>query len=496
MSNLTLVVDKLSDWTAYYPSSDVSTAKLYLDAKETQDTQSHLINLCRSYKYLSHGYYCSLMAEARGQKVIPSIRTINNLSKKNLYALELEDLNPVLNKLLKNHNTEESELLKIKVFFGQCAEKPLQDISRQVFELFPCPILEVEFKKSESWNVHTISAGALNDLTEEEEDQFASALDLFSRKIWRKPRARKQFRYDLAILIDPDEELPPSNKRALKSFEKAGRELGIDVDFITKKDMGKLAEYDALFIRETTGIDNHTYQFAKRAESESMVVIDDPESILRCTNKVYLAKLLEAQKIATPKSVILSSHDKNGLKDLMQQIDFPLVLKIPDGSFSRGIVKVKDEEELKRVSKEYFKKSALILAQEFYFTEYDWRIGIFNGKAIFACQYFMSKGHWQIYNHKSNGRVQSGGFATIPVSEAPKHVINKAIKASKLIGKGLYGVDIKQRGNHSVIIEVNDNPNIDAGVEDVYLGFELYRLIMKEFLRRLELKRQGKATKK
>jgi glutathione synthase/RimK-type ligase-like ATP-grasp enzyme len=194
--------------------------------------------------------------------------------------------------------------------------------------------------------------------------------------------------------------------------------------------------------------------------------------------------------------VILSSHDKNALTDLMQQIDFPLVLKIPDGSFSRGIVKVKDEEELKRVSKEYFKKSALILAQEFYFTEYDWRIGIFNGKAIFACQYFMSKGHWQIYNHKSDGRVQSGGFETIPVSEAPKHVINKAIKASKLIGKGLYGVDIKQRGNQSVIIEVNDNPNIDAGVEDVYLGFELYRQIMQEFLRRLELKRQGKATKK
>ena len=92
--------------------------------------------------------------------------------------------------------------------------------------------------------------------------------------------------------------------------------------------------------------------------------------------------------------------------------------------------------------------------------------------------------------------MQSGGFTTIPVSEAPKHVINKAIKASTLIGRGLYGVDIKQRGNQSVIIEVNDNPNIDAGIEDVFLGFELYRQIMQEFLRRLELKRQGNATRR
>jgi glutathione synthase/RimK-type ligase-like ATP-grasp enzyme len=495
LSNLTLVVDKLTDWTAYYPSSDVATANDYLESKETEISDSHVINLCRSYKYLSHGYYCSLMAEARGQKVIPSIRTINNLSKKNLYALELEDLNQILNRLLKNHHSEDKKLLNIKVFFGQCIETTLQDIARQVFELFPCPILEVQFKKSGTWSIYSIRSGALNNLTEQEEDLFATGLDLFSKKIWRKPRARKLYRYDLAILVDPNEELPPSNKRALKSFEKAGRELGIDVDFITKKDLGKLAEYDALFIRETTGINNHTYQFAKRAESESMVVIDDPESILRCTNKVYLAKLLEAQKIATPKSLILSNNDKNALNDLIQQIDFPLVLKIPDGSFSRGIVKIKDEAELKKISLEYFKKSALILAQEFYFTEYDWRIGIFNGKAIFACQYFMSKGHWQIYNHKSNGRVQSGGFATIPVNEAPKHVINNAIKASRLIGKGLYGVDIKQRGNQSVIIEVNDNPNIDAGVEDVYLGFELYRQIMQEFLRRLELKRQGNATR-
>ena len=38
---------------------------------------------------------------------------------------------------------------------------------------------------------------------------------------------------------------------------------------------------------------------------------------------------------------------------------------------------------------------------------------------------------------------------------------------------------------------VNDNPNIDNGVEDLYLGDELYQIVMEEFFRRLERRRIG-----
>jgi len=68
-------------------------------------------------------------------------------------------------------------------------------------------------------------------------------------------------------------------------------------------------------------------------------------------------------------------------------------------------------------------------------------------------------------------------------------VVKTALKAANLIGDGLYGVDLKQIGNKVVVIEVNDNPSIDAGVEDAVLGSALYETIMQEFLRRLELRR-------
>ena len=36
------------------------------------------------------------------------------------------------------------------------------------------------------------------------------------------------------------------------------------------------------------------------------------------------------------------------------------------------------------------------------------------------------------------------------------------------------------------VIEVNDNPNIDAGIEDHVLGDELYERIMRVFVDRLD----------
>jgi glutathione synthase/RimK-type ligase-like ATP-grasp enzyme len=47
-------------------------------------------------------------------------------------------------------------------------------------------------------------------------------------------------------------------------------------------------------------------------------------------------------------------------------------------------------------------------------------------------------------------------------------------------------VDLKQAGKNVFVIEVNDNPNIDAGVEDRVLKEEIYLRIMRVFLRRIE----------
>ena len=47
-----------------------------------------------------------------------------------------------------------------------------------------------------------------------------------------------------------------------------------------------------------------------------------------------------------------------------------------------------------------------------------------------------------------------------------EELLRIALKAANLIGDGFYGVDLKQVGNRYYVMEVNDNPNVDAGNED------------------------------
>lgn len=487
MTTQIIVVEDTADWKFDgfdYPVVNVDdyfTGKEYFALKHVQ-----VINLCRSYKYLSVAYYCSLLAEARNHKVIPSVRSMLDLSSKAMYSLHAVDLDEEVARSLRRYRKDSHErVFEMDVFFGKCLFEPLADLARQIFETFPCPLLRVGFRRAESgWHIESIKPLSLHRLDSENRGFFIEHLNSYLKKRWRSPKSRSQSRYDLAILYNDSDPLPPSNRKALQRFIKAGRTLDVDVEVIDRKDYSRLAEYDALFIRETTNINHYTYRFAKKAESEGMVVMDDPQSILRCTNKVYLAELLRANKVPTPHTVIAGRND---LKAAEEAIGYPLVLKVPDGSFSRGVVKAETPEQMRQEAERLFKSSELILAQEYLYTEFDWRIGILNRQPLFACQYFMSKKHWQIVRHESDGTFQEGAWKTLAVEQAPAEVVAVALKAANLIGDGLYGVDLKQTSRGIYVIEVNDNPNIDAGVEDQVLKEQLYRRIVAEFVRRLEL---------
>lgn len=490
MSQLLIVVDHTEDWSPFYPSDQVITFEQYLhhQAFDNSAQRVRVINLCRDYSYLSDGYYCSLLSEARHHHVIPSIRTLNDLATPLLYQLQLGNLADRINKVAaKTASQDEIHLLS---FFGNTDNPAFQTLGRFLFERLPCPILEIIIEhKHGNWEISELKPRHHLSLDDNQQNAFANALEAFSSRVWASRRSGKHSRYDMAILANADEKLPPSDKTALNKFIQAGKKLGVRVEIIGQQDYMRLAEFDALFIRETTAIDHHSYRFAQKAETLGLVVMDDPTSILRCTNKVYLADLFATHKVPSPATRILRRQQPEQLDSLIEQLGLPMVIKIPDGSFSRGVVKSKTRDELARSLEELFSQSSLLLAQEYIYTDYDWRIGVLNNKALFACRYYMVKNHWQIYRHGAN-RTASGRFETLPVNEAPKAVLQAALKATRLIGDGFYGVDVKERDGKACVIEVNDNPNIDSRIEDAWLGSELYLQIMQEFVRRIEQSKQ------
>jgi glutathione synthase/RimK-type ligase-like ATP-grasp enzyme len=178
--------------------------------------------------------------------------------------------------------------------------------------------------------------------------------------------------------------------------------------------------------------------------------------------------------------------DDGDLTRAMDELGLPLVVKIPDGSFSRGVHKVSSAAEFRRVADELFEETDLLLAQKFLPTDFDWRVGVLDGKPLFVCQYRMARGHWQIVKHGADGSLREGGVRTFDLDQAPSEVIDMAVRAARPIGQGLYGVDLKQTDGGIVVMEVNDNPNLEHGEEDAVGKDEIWIRILKWFIERFE----------
>jgi len=481
-----VVTEEPNTWKFLSDEVEIVPAIDYLMNIQAMDRiPFRVLNLCQSYNYQSIGYYTSLLAEACGHKVCPSVLTIQDFEGNAVDAMVNVELSDEIQKTFKHIQSDEFVL---SIYFGKNIAKHYDLLCRRLYAVFPMPLFKVCFKHKKDWVIQKIVPLSINDIPETHRGFLEeTAKEHLSGKRIYSPR-KKTIYFDLAILHNPNDTTSPSNPSAIKRFIHAGREMGISSELIEKEDLRFLCEYDGLFIRETTAVNHHTYRFARRAMAERLVVIDDPVSILKCTNKVYLAELLGKHHIPIPKTDILSKKD---WKAKTAHIKFPCVLKQPDSFCSQGVEKVNNLEELSAVIKRFFKTSELVLVQAFVPSEFDWRIGILNHKPLFACRYFMAKDHWQIYNWQSRHH-QTGDTDAVALNKLPEDVLHTAVKATKLIGDGLYGVDLKQVGNHIYVIEINDNPSIDHGVEDELEGDALYHEIMQIFLQRMQKQRLGR----
>lgn len=476
-----VVVDDPKDWPTLLGEVDVVPASEYLAGPDWSSARGlRVFNLCRRYRYQSTGYYVSLLATARRHRPFPELQTVLDMKSRDFVRSVSEDLQQIIDRALEPIR---SPRFTLSVYFGRNLAARYDRLAAKLFQLAPAPLLRAQFRRdTDGWVLSSLQPIPAREIPEDHRE-FAetSAAAYFARPEPRSP-SRRPARFDLAILADPTEAFAPSDAGALRRFRRAAEGLGFAVEMIGKDDFARLAEFDALFIRETTNVNHHTFRFARRAEAEGLAVIDDSQSILRCSNKVYLSEVFKRNGIPVPKTVIADHADPVAVAEAL---GFPCVLKYPDSSFSQGVKICRDADEYRREASLLLEGSDLLVAQEFTPSEFDWRIGVFEGEALFAARYHMAPGHWQIVK-PTGGGVRYGKVEAIAVDDAPEPVVSTALKAAGAIGEGFYGVDLKQLDSRVVAIEVNDNPNVDAGSEDAILGKELYRRIMSGLLRRVE----------
>ena len=308
-----IVVNDPKDWPLEIEGIELVAARSYLtDPYYAKLPKAKVFNLCRYYRYQSTGYYVSLLAAARGHKPLPDITTIQDLKSQTIIRIASDELDQYIQKSLAHIRSKEFVL---SIYFGRNVAKQHDSLSQHLFHQFQSPFLRAFFvfnEKNEKWFLQNINPIPASEIPAEHRPFVVDVAQGYFMGRRRIIKRRSQYRYDLAILYDPKEQEPPSDGRALKHLMHAAESLGMNTELITKDDYGRITEFDALFIRETTSVNHHTYRFSRRAAAKKLVVIDDPESILKCTNKVFLAELFEKNHVLAPKTVIVHKDKRSG----------------------------------------------------------------------------------------------------------------------------------------------------------------------------------------
>ncbi len=514
-SSSVIVVLSDPDQLPATPGVQRVSAADFLSGKVATPAGATVVNLCEECGYLSTGWYVALLTEARGALPLPEAALLEQSRDRRTRdralreeGLDLLDSDEVASRLRDMaaaglppcegvpvvddpdepvpRAPRPQEQLRFRVLAGRPspAEPPvggpsLSRLARRIFAAWPLPLAQVELVHDGGhWRIVDLSPLSLGDLDDDDRAVLLAALS----KVEVEAPAPFEAMPSLAVLWSGADVACASTSETIDRLGRVAARRGLRIERIGLEDLDRLGEHDALFIRVLTGVDQPSWRFATRAEALGMPVIDHPTSIVRCGNKVYLHELMTRAGLATPPSVIFGREAT--WEQLSDQLGTPIIVKVPDGSFSTAVFKVQDAADFASRVPPLLERSPLLLAQGFLPTAFDWRIGVLDGRVLYAARYHMVRGHWQIRALKGSS-VRFGRVEAVPRDKVPAAVKKLAIASAELIGDGLFGVDLKETDAGPVVIEVNDNPNLDVGYEDAAEGDQIYEELVRWFQRRL-----------
>lgn len=394
-----------------------------------------------------------------------------------------------------------SDIIECRSVFGiaNIDIDEIRSLTEAIYRIFRLPLMKILFiKHNNEWRLSSIMPitykelnsmeynylyGALKDQNKEGLDKIRSDLEL-SKQIRDLTGYIKNNEHgsQLGFFVDRSEISNSEKLNSLIKFRDVAEDLGYRVYFIFPVEIEKIYMCDGLFIRSRTDPMNISFVASKMAEFYGIPVIDDPRSIQICSDKINMYYHLMRAKIPIPKTVILKKSDlkEDCIQGLFKELGRPIVLKEPSTSFSRRVERVYSPEEFMKVAKRYIKLSDRIVAQEYIESKFDWRIGVLNGEFLYGCKYIIPSETFKI-QASINGHIVYCAVESVPKEEIPNKIIELGIDASNAIGRGLYGVDIKECGDSAYVIEVNDNPSLEAGELNHYP--EAYQKIINTIMR-------------
>ena len=140
MTGWVILVDQPRDLpNAETPHKVITTTEYLARPRLFEMARPKLVNLARSYAYQSKGYYASLLAEARGHRVVPTVETMLELREQKLYEHALPDLEDELNRCARRADFQPDSEMRLLVCFGIARDQPLRIVRPAAVRHVPLP---------------------------------------------------------------------------------------------------------------------------------------------------------------------------------------------------------------------------------------------------------------------------------------------------------------------------------------------------------------------
>ena len=258
-----------------------------------------------------------------------------------------------------------------------------------------------------------------------------------------------------------------STKRLVEAGEKKGHEMLV-IDhtkcdlIIEKKKPGiiykgeEINGIDGVIPRIGASVTFFGTAVVRQFEMMKVFTATESQALVRSRDKLRSLQVLSRAGLGLPKTVF-SNYSKDVGSVIEKVGGAPLVIKLLEGTQGVGVVLADNKNSAESILEAFNGLQARVIVQEFIKEAKgaDLRVFIVDGVVVGAMKRQGKEGEFRSNLHR-------GGSADI--IELSDEEENAALKAAKVMGLGIAGVDMLQSERGPLILEVNSSPGLE-GIE-------------------------------
>lgn len=218
----------------------------------------------------------------------------------------------------------------------------------------------------------------------------------------------------------------------------------------------KVENTDAVIPRIGASVTFYGTAVVRQFEMMRVFTTTESQALVRSRDKLRSLQVLSRAGLGLPKTVF-TNYSRN-TEDVIKHVGgAPLIIKLLEGTQGLGVVLAETKNAAESVLEAFNGLQARVIVQEFIKEAggADIRAFVVDGQVVGAMKRQGKEGEFRSNLHR-------GGTAS--VIELSDEEENVAIKAARVMGLGVAGVDMLQSSRGPLILEVNSSPGLE-GIE-------------------------------